>query len=365
MSNIITREQWGAQYRNGVGTRSTGSLEKYLHHDAFGSSPGENASFAQDAAHMRAIERVGQQRFGGGISYTFGISRAGRIFQGAGVNRISYHSGSGRNTRGTGWVLFGNYENLIMTAKQLAAAVWLLQYGVKQGWWGDPALTSYHQQFRSTACPGKHAISKFSEINRRGRGQAITAPKPTPTAPTPKPSGTQRVNIGHVMRTNRKNVPVYANRGANKRQVGTMHGKGYRVHVLYREGTWARIRFDGGSHWVAYSLLETDPGTVWPHKHLPSTNSHTRASHNAWVRMLAGVGFTDKRLTLAIQKWLQWNGYYRGYDVDGKFQYWTTYELQRFLKDRGFYKGKLDGKRESMTIKAEIAYINSQAKHYR
>lgn len=104
---------------------------------------------------------------------------------------------------------------------------------------------------------------------------------------------------------------------------------------------------------------------AWPHAQLPVTSKHTTASHRAWVAMLAGVGFKDKRLTLAIQKWLQWNGYYRGYRLDGQFGPATVRALQQFLKAKGFYRGVIDGDRGPLTIQAEIRYINSQAKHYR
>lgn len=83
------------------------------------------------------------------------------------------------------------------------------------------------------------------------------------------------------------------------------------------------------------------------------------------MKLLAGVGFKDKSLTLAIQKWLQWNGYYKGYRLDGSMGKLTVQELQKFLKTKGFYKGRIDGNRGAMTVNAEIAYLNSQAKHYK
>lgn len=106
----------------------------------------------------------------------------------------------------------------------------------------------------------------------------------------------------------------------------------------------------------------------WPATLLPVTDKHTAASHEAYKTMLAGAGYRHSSLTRNIQNWLRGNGYYTaaaGWVVDGKFGAGTTRELQRFLKDRGFYKGQIDGHRGPMTIRAEIAYINSQAKYYR
>lgn len=106
-------------------------------------------------------------------------------------------------------------------------------------------------------------------------------------------------------------------------------------------------------------------GKPWPHGIVPVTGKHTAASHAAYVAMLAGVGFKDDSLTRAIQKWLRWNGYYgQGYIIDGIMGPMTVRELQKFLKSKKFYSGVIDGKRGPMTVKAEIAYINSQRKHY-
>lgn len=109
---------------------------------------------------------------------------------------------------------------------------------------------------------------------------------------------------------------------------------------------------------------------AWPDAAVPVTAKHTTASHNAYVKMLAGVGFKDKKLATAIQKWLRWNGYYKassGFIIDGQMGRYTVRELQKFLKAKGFYgKGYIiDGKRGPATIRAEIRYINAQAKHYK
>lgn len=177
---IISRAEWGARYRNGVGTRSIGKLEKYLHHSVT-AHLSEHATIAQEMAQMRVLEQIGQQRFGGGISYPLVFFPSGRIYEGVSINRISYHSGGWRNTAGVGFCLAGNYETNKLNTKTFNAVVWALQHGVEQGWWGDPALTSYHKKFRSTACPGRYAIRQFNSINTAGRSGTLA-----PTTSTPK-----------------------------------------------------------------------------------------------------------------------------------------------------------------------------------
>src|SRR5690606_18344240 len=121
---IASRSSWGARYQDGVGNRPVGSLTKYFHHTVT-SHLSPNASVAQERAEMRKIEAIGQQRFGRGISYTFIIFPSGRIYQGASVHRISYHSGGARNTKGVGICLAGNYEANKITPTVINSIVWL------------------------------------------------------------------------------------------------------------------------------------------------------------------------------------------------------------------------------------------------
>lgn len=106
-------------------------------------------------------------------------------------------------------------------------------------------------------------------------------------------------------------------------------------------------------------------GKVWPDVALKVTSKHTTESHNAWVKLMADVGYKDKSLTKNIQRWLKDLGYYKGH-IDGDFGGWTVESLQEFLVAKGHLPNKayVDRKRGSVTIKAEIAYLNSQRKFY-
>lgn len=175
MSQIIPRATWGARYRNGYGTRTVGRLEKYLHHTNT-EQLSEDASLAAEMAAVRTVEAIGQQRFGVGMSYTLLITPSGRIFEGVGIDRVSAHSGPGRNTRGAGVCLVGNYQVHDLGAAAFTSVVWLLQEGVRRDWWSDPALTEMHRQFRDTTCPGDNAAARFTELNAAGRGETVAAP---------------------------------------------------------------------------------------------------------------------------------------------------------------------------------------------
>lgn len=100
----------------------------------------------------------------------------------------------------------------------------------------------------------------------------------------------------------------------------------------------------------------------YPDIAVPVSRKHTAASDAAWRYLMAAIGHKDKDLGLALQKWLRGLGYYKG-RLDGDFETLSVKALQRFLKAKGLYKGRIDGKRGPMTVAAEIAYLNSQRKY--
>lgn len=157
--------------------------------------------------------------------------------------------------------------------------------------------------------------------------------------------------------------------GGSVRWGGDYYGRKDEMHFELQGGTKklkeVADKIKGGSLPQTKPQVPSKPtsGKAWPQALLASTNSHTTASHNAWVKLMADVTYKDKKLGLALQKWLKDLGYYSG-RLDGNFASMSVKALQSFLKKKGFYKGKIDGDRGSMTIKAEIAYLNDQAKYY-
>lgn len=113
------------------------------------------------------------------------------------------------------------------------------------------------------------------------------------------------------------------------------------------------------------------PSKAWPNAKLKVTSSHTLASDQAWRKLMADVGYKDKSLTTNMQRWLKKLGYYKGWieaDRGQKpvFGPMLIEALQAFLVDKKLLPNKayIDGKRGGVTIKAEIGYLNQQAKHY-
>lgn len=164
---VIPRAEWGARYGDGFGPAPLPARELWLHHSVT-SAPPVTATFEQDAVAVRALEAIGQSRFGGGISYTFVVAPSGRAFVGHSVGRQGAHTG-GRNSIARAICLIGNYETAIPSGAMLATVGELVAVGAAAGWWDRPALDGGHRDApgASTACPGRHAYALIPDINRR------------------------------------------------------------------------------------------------------------------------------------------------------------------------------------------------------
>jgi len=165
---IIPRSEWGARYGSSGIKRTVGDLECWLHHSVT-VAPNLVAPFDDDFAAIRLIEDIGRQRFGSyGFPYTFAVTPAALIFEGHPIDEVGAHT-QGHNTAGAGIVLVGNYETDKPTDAQMHAVAWLLQEGVRRGWWRTAALDGGHRDTKATACPGKYAYPRIGEINELAR----------------------------------------------------------------------------------------------------------------------------------------------------------------------------------------------------
>ncbi|OYN87518.1 peptidoglycan DD-metalloendopeptidase family protein [Parenemella sanctibonifatiensis] len=158
-------------------------------------------------------------------------------------------------------------------------------------------------------------------------------------------------------------------------RIGTMgatgNAQGIHLHFGIFTGSPSNPSFQNPHTWLANKGVipgKTPPvtgggGGTWPDVALPVTNSHTAASHAAWVKLMADIGYTNSSLTKNIQSWLKAKGFYTGV-IDGVFGAMTVKALQTTLKQRGFYTGTIDGNRGPLTIRAEIAFLNDQRRFY-
>lgn len=163
---IIPRSEWGAVNSRGFGPAPLPAKEVYLHHSVT-VAPDLKPPFDDDYAAVRTLERIGQQRFGGGISYTFVVTPVGLVFEGHGVDREGAHTG-GRNSIARAICLVGDYSVAKPTPAQQQAIAELLIHGYEQKWWIAPKLTGGHRDApgATTACPGNGAYALIPEINK-------------------------------------------------------------------------------------------------------------------------------------------------------------------------------------------------------
>lgn len=167
---IIPRSEWGARFDNGAGTRALPCKETWLHHSV-SLAPDLLPPFEDDYAAIRDLEKIGESRFGRGISYTFLVTPAGLIFEGHSIDRIGSHT-QYRNTIAAGICLVGNYDTKPPPTPMLDAVGWLLAHGFLSGWWDAVALDGGHRDLKPTACPGRYAYAELENINGRAKAHA-------------------------------------------------------------------------------------------------------------------------------------------------------------------------------------------------
>lgn len=179
---IHPRSAWGARYPDGDLTLTGLAVEVFAHHSVTAQlSP--DADMAAECEQMRALESVGQSRFGTGISYNVVIFPSGRAYQGVSWNRRGTHTG-GRNSTSRSICFAGNYENAKPTAAQLATAAAIYHEGKGRRWTASAPLRG-HRDVSQTACPGRHVYARLDDI--RSGAQPVDNPAPSKPAAPAKP----------------------------------------------------------------------------------------------------------------------------------------------------------------------------------
>src|SRR5690625_953318 len=96
------------------------------------------------------------------------------------------------------------------------------------------------------------------------------------TASTSSSTGNQNwYTVNKLMRTAKRGVKIMNGRGTKAKRLATLVGKGYRVTVLERRNSWARIRAKGKTGWVTWLQLENTDGSLDIDMILPTRRKNT------------------------------------------------------------------------------------------
>ncbi|MFP5371517.1 MAG: peptidoglycan recognition family protein [Actinomycetes bacterium] len=185
---IVQRETWGAAHEDGFGSAPVPAGEVWLHHSVT-IAPDLVPPFDDEDQAVRLLERIGEQRFGRGISYTFAVMPSGRVYEGHSPDRQGAHLAK-RNSVARAIVLVGNYDVDEPTAEQVASTAQLLVDGQAAGWWKAARLNGGHRDApgAATVCPGRHGAAVLDAINdAAAKLKAGPVPAPAPPAPDPLP----------------------------------------------------------------------------------------------------------------------------------------------------------------------------------
>lgn len=263
---IISRARWGARYARGFTSAPLPAAEVWLHHsvtlapDLVWLDADRDGVDDDEEKAMRQLEQIGQDRFGGGISYTWLIPPSGRIYDGHGVDRQGAHTG-GRNDRARAICFIGNYDTHKPTAAQVRSAAWLLQEGKRRGWLKAARLNGGHRDLKSTACPGKYAYALIDDINRLAAGPPITDQQEDDMSWdeklrdgnwTPGGDGTARHALAYIHQISRRNAnlatsvaaltaAVAADKDIDPAQLGRMVDEAVARHTPTVEQTAAAL----------------------------------------------------------------------------------------------------------------------------
>ena len=163
MPELITRDQWHARYRDGFRSRPLPVTEFWLHHTVT-IAPDLEPPFDDDDRAVRTLEQIGQDRFGGGLSYTYPVTPVGRIYEGIGLDRSGAHT-KGHNTVGAAFALVGDYTRRAPTAEQEYAIAERMVKDHRAGNATTHHLNGGHRDVFGTSCPGDAAYARIPHIN--------------------------------------------------------------------------------------------------------------------------------------------------------------------------------------------------------
>lgn len=185
---LLPRAAWSPRHDDGDLTL-TGFAEAVAIHHTTTHIDDANSPEAE-REHMRELEKIGEKRFGTGISYNVVIFPSGRAYQGCSFHRRGTHTG-GHNSTVRSIAYVGNFETEYPTDAALSKGARIIEEG-RNRWWRFNAPINGHRDYTATACPGRNLYKYLDDLES---GYAIEEPEfvdnpiTTPRPPATGPSG--------------------------------------------------------------------------------------------------------------------------------------------------------------------------------
>ncbi len=157
---LVARAQWGASPAISANlTRNKGGWKRItVHHSAEADPVPLDGTLESSAEGLRQIQRShlkSKQPPWGDIGYHFLIDPQGRVFQGRELAWQGAHASGNNNIQNIGVCLLGNFEEDTPTEAALSSLGKLLD-NLRRVYSIPRREVHTHQQFKSTACPGKY-----------------------------------------------------------------------------------------------------------------------------------------------------------------------------------------------------------------
>lgn len=188
---LVARAQWGASPAIAANlTRNKGGWKRItVHHSAEADPVPLDGSLESSAEGLRQIQRShlkSKQPPWGDIGYHFLIDPQGRVFQGRELAWQGAHASGNNNIQNIGVCLMGNFEEEVPTNAALQSLQKLLD-NLRRVYSIPRREVHTHQQFKSTACPGKNLEPWVERYAQDEASKSRTAAKPS-EASSPKSS---------------------------------------------------------------------------------------------------------------------------------------------------------------------------------
>jgi hypothetical protein len=169
--DIVSRATWKVLEEQARPKMSLPAREVWLHHSVTGAT-------GDPYADMRAIQRIGIQRFGY-FSYSWAAHPSGMVLEGQGL-RIGAHTAK-RNSISFGVVLIGDYTRRKPTPEQIESIRQLIDWLQDEGHLRRGVYpTGGHRDANggtSTACPGNMAYPVIPQLRQPWEPPPDTSPE--------------------------------------------------------------------------------------------------------------------------------------------------------------------------------------------